>query len=168
MYLQFHKTGVENCSCDPKCYQNDNMSKTQVFVWFSFVKMEIGKSWQWLINFKRKKKLEKNYYLILLLPKLNVTLLFSTMKISWRYCTIIDGNWTEYKKLGCLLYFCTNFKKANFNINMQYIFNQKTFLQNIHPLSMYIVQEKCSINLSVCSINWNFRLNVTHFQVIHN
>lgn len=103
----------------------------------------------------------------MLLPKLNVALLFSTIKISWRYCTIIDGNWTEYKKLGCFLYFCTNFKKANIDINMQYIFNQKTFLQNIHPLSMYIVQENFAIHLSVCSIYWNFRLNIIHFKVIH-
>lgn len=101
----------------------------------------------------------------MLLLKLNVALLFSTIKISWRYCTITDGNWTEYKKFGCFLYFCTNFKKAN--INMQYIFNQKTFLQNIHPLSMYIVQDNFAIHLSVCSIYWTFRLNTIHFKVIH-
>lgn len=131
------------------------MSKTQVYVWFSFVKMEIGKSWQWLINFKRKKKLENNFYLIVPLAKIKCGIIISTIKISWRYCTIIDSNWTEYKKFGCYLYFCTNFKKANLNINMQYIFNQKTFLQNIHPLSMYIVQEKFATHLSVCSIYWN-------------
>lgn len=73
------------------------------------------------------------------------------------------------QKIGCFLYFCTNFKKANLNINMQSTFNQKNFLQNIHPLSlsMYIGQDKFAIHLLVCIIYWNIRLNIIHFRVIH-